>query len=108
MKIKYKIAINYTDKVIDDYPKYDKKELAKKNAFIKNSFFDVTMFNEITNFEIQIIRVIQVHLPDTDNCLYFYDNTKSRERLDFFCSCFGYKIISEKDCGLIIEIELSK
>ena len=108
LKIKYKIAINYTDKVIDDYPKYDKKELAKKNAFIKNSFFDVTMFNEITNFEIQKIRVIQVHLPDTDDCLYFYDNTKSRERLDFFCSCFGYEIISEKDCGLIIEIELSK
>lgn len=108
LKIKYKIAINYTDKVIDDYPKYDKKELTKKNAFIKNSFFDVTMFNEITNFEIQKIRVIQVHLPDTDDCLYFYDNTKSRERLDFFCSCFGYEIISEKDYGLIIEIELSK
>lgn len=108
VKTKYKIAINYTDKVIDDYPRYDKKELAKKNAFINNSFFDVTMFNEITDFEIQRTRVIQVYLPDTNECLYFYDNRKSRERLDFFCSCFRYEIISEKDYGLIIEIDLSK
>ena len=108
VKTKYKVAIAYTDKVIDDYPKYDKKELAKKNGFINNSFFDITMFNEITNFEIQRTRVIQVFMPDTAQCLYFYDNRKSRERLDFFCSCFGYCIASEKDYGLIKEIELSK
>ena len=107
VKTKYKLAIYYTDKVINDYPRYDKKELAKKNAFINNSFFDITMFNEITNFEIQRIRVIQVYLPDTTQCLYFYDNNKSRKRLDFFCSCFGYEIVCEKDCGLITEIELS-
>ena len=108
VKTKYKVAIAYTDKVIDDYPKYDKKELVKKNGFINNSFFDITMFNEITNFEIQRTRVIQVFMPDTAQCLYFYDNRKSRERLDFFCSCFGYCIASEKDYGLIKEIELSK
>lgn len=71
IKMKYKIAIAYTDKVIDDYPKYDKNELAKKNGFINNSFFDVTMFNEITNFEIQKVRVVQVHLPKYKSMFIF-------------------------------------
>ena len=106
--MKYKLAIGYTDKVIEDYPQYDKTELAKKNAFINNSFFDIKLFNKITDFEFQKLRVIQVYLPDINQYLYFYDNEKGRDRLDFFCSCSGYYVLDEVDNGLIIEMKLSK
>ena len=108
IKMKYKLAIGYTDKVIEDYPQYDKTELAKKNAFINNSFFDIKLFNEITDFEFQKLRVIQVYLPDINQYLYFYDNEKGRDRLDFFCSCSGYYVLDEVDNGLIIEMKLSR
>lgn len=108
IKMKYKLAIGCTDKVIEDYPQYDKTELAKKNAFINNSFFDIKLFNEITDFNFQKLRVIQVYLPDINQYLYFYDNEKRRDRLDFFCSCSGYYVLDEVDNGLIIEMKLSR
>ena len=108
VKTKYKVAIAYSDVVINEFPNYNRTELSKKNGFISNSFFDVTMFNEITSFEIQKTRVIELFVEDINQYLYFFENEKSRERIDFFCSCFGYEIIDTKDYGLIIEMTATK
>jgi hypothetical protein len=108
VKTKYKVAIAYSDIVIDEFPNYNRVELSKKNGFISNSFFDITIFNEITNFEIQRTRVIELLVEDINQYLYFFENEKSKERIDFFCSCFGYEIIDKKDYGLIIEMTAKK
>lgn len=108
IKTKYKIAIAYSDVVINEFPNYDRGELAKKMGFINNSFYDITMFNQITNFEIQKYRVIELYLSDVKQCLYFYENESSRNKIDYFCSCFRYEISSEKDLGLIIEMTAKK
>lgn len=106
--VKYKLAIAYSDVVINDFPNYNRAELTKKNGFINNSFFDITMFNKITNFEIQKTRVIELFVDDINQCLRFYEGEKSRKRIDYFCNCFGYAITNEKDYGLLIEMTASK
>ena len=108
LRTKYKIAIQYSQIVIDEFPNYDRAELAKKNGFISNSFFDVTVFNEITSFEIQKIRVIELFVENINQYLYFYEGEQGRSRIDYFCSCFGYEITDEKDYGLIIEMAAIK
>lgn len=108
VKTKYKVAIAYSDVVINEFPNYNRIELSKKNGFISNSFFDITMFNEITAFEIQKTRVIELLVEDINQYLYFFENEKSRERIDYFCSCFRYRVADEKDYGLIIEMTLKK
>lgn len=108
VRLKYKIAQYYSLEVIEQYPNYDREELAKKNAFINNSFFDITMFNEITDFEIQKTKIIRVFVPGESSFLYLFDIPKNRELLDSFCSRFGFKIDDEKDYGLKIEINLAK
>lgn len=108
VKTKYKVAIAYSDIVIDEFPNYNRVELSKKNGFIRNSFFDITIFNEIANFEIQSTRVIELLVEDINQYLYFFENEKSKERIDFFCSCFGYEITDKKDCGLIIKMTAKK
>ena len=108
VKTKYKVAIAYSDIVIDEFPNYNRVELSKKNGFIRNSFFDITIFNEIANFEIQSTRVIELLVEDINQYLYFFENKKSKERINFFCSCFGYEITDKKDCGLIIKMTAKK
>lgn len=108
VKTKYKVAIAYSDVVIDEFPNYNRVELSKKNGFISNSFFDITIFNEIANFEIQRTRVIELLVEDINQYLYFFENEKSKKRIDFFCNCFGYEIIDKKDCGLIIKMTAKK
>lgn len=108
VKTKYKIAIAYSDVVINEFPNHDRAELSKKNGFIKNSFFDITLFNEITNFEIQKIKVIELSVDDIGQNLYFYYNELSMERIYSFCRCYGYEIIERKDSGLIIKLTAKK
>ncbi|MBO4856791.1 MAG: hypothetical protein J5511_05440 [Bacilli bacterium] len=108
VRMKYKIAVNYSNIVISEYPNYDKQELKKKNGFINNSFFNITMFNQITCFDIQRVKALQVVLPDMSDSLYFYNNEGDRDKVIQFCNSFNFKINYEHDQGLISKIELVK
>lgn len=108
IRTKYKVAIDYSNIVLDVFPNYSIDKLSKKNGFINNSFFDVTVFNEITDFGIQKVRVIELFVDDINQCLFFFDNAESREKIDLFCTYYGYKITDKKDCGLIIEMTAKK
>ncbi len=107
IRAKYKIAVYYTKVVVENYPKYDKIELSKKNGYIRNSFFDICLFNKITEFEHQRLRVIEASIPFSEDHLYFFNEQSPENLFEKFCEKQGFTIKNKNDAGLLIYIELS-
>ena len=107
---KYKKAIETTQQYIENGPtKEILNDLFVKNDFIRNSFFDVTLFNQLNSLCFDSCYIIEVKVEGMNDYLYFYSNLEENIDLyNVFINKYNLKVINEQHNGVITTVIVSQ
>ena len=106
--IKYSQINNETLNVLSRYPNYNQDELKKRSLYVKNSFFNINIFNNIVSPNLDTHRIIKLVVEGIEEELYLYETDDSYNLINSFCNSFLFICNQTVLDGLIVEKHLSK
>jgi len=96
---KYKKIIEYSIKIIEQYPKFNKEQLKLKHGFLNNSVISLDDFDEFIKDYLLSNKpiLLKVNIIGIDDALYLWNNENDQEQLKAFCFKFNFKIIDKHE-----------
>ena len=94
---KYKKIIEYSIKIIEQYPKFDIDQLKLKHGFVNNSVISLKDFDLFIKDYLLSNKpiLLTVNIIGIDEALYLWNNEKDLEQLMTFCLKFNFKMIEK-------------